>query len=157
MSLIIDGSNGLTFPNSTTQASAGSVIQTVYATSTTQTSTSSTSYVTTGFSASITPKFSTSKILVMFAGQVYMDTKGDHCYMAIYRGGSSIYASSALLINTSASTGGIGGTPTFICQDSPATTSSTTYTMYFKVGSGGTIYLDGQGSSPYSLTLMEIA
>jgi hypothetical protein len=157
MTMIIDGTNGLTFNNSTTQASAGQVLQVVYASSTSGVSTSSTSYVTTGFSASITPKFSTSKILVVFSGQAFMDTKGVHAYISIYRGASAVYSSSVLLINSAAATSSIGGTPTLIYQDSPATTSSTTYTMYYKTGGSGTFYLDGEGSSPYSLTLMEIA
>ena len=46
MSLILDGTNGLTFNNATTQASAGVVLQVVNATTTTQVSTTSTSFVT---------------------------------------------------------------------------------------------------------------
>jgi hypothetical protein len=137
---------------------AGSVLQVVYANSTSVVSTASTSYVTTGFSASITPKFSTSKILVLYAGQSYIDTKGILAYLAIYRGGSAVYSNGAMLINSSASTSGMAGTPTLIYQDSPATTSSTTYTMYFRVsGGGGTLTLNGDSSSAYSLTLLEIA
>ena len=62
MTTIIDGSAGITFPNSTVQASAGQVLQVVNATYSTSTGTSSSSYVDTGLTASITPKFSTSKI-----------------------------------------------------------------------------------------------
>jgi hypothetical protein len=162
MSIVLGGDGTITGLTATgisavQQLPAGSVIQTVYASSTSGVSTSSTSYVTTNFSTSITPKFSTSKILVMFAGQAFMDTKGVHAYISIYRGGSAVYSSSVLLINSAAATSAIGGTPTLIYQDSPATTSSTTYTMYYKTGGSGTFYLDGEGSSPYSLTLMEIA
>jgi hypothetical protein len=158
MSMIIDGTNGLTFNNATTQASAGQVLQVVYASSTTGVTTNSTSYVTTGFSASITPKFATSKILIMFAGQAFINTVAYFGYLSIYRGGSAVYSSGTLLINSSAGSTNIAGTPTLIYQDSPATTSSTTYTMYYKSGnSGATFYLNGEGSSPYSLTLMEIA
>jgi hypothetical protein len=65
MSLILDGTGGITFNNSTTQASAGQVLQVVSAQETSSTSTTSGSYVDMGtLSATITPKFATSKILV---------------------------------------------------------------------------------------------
>ena len=160
MSVVINGTgsiSGLSNVGGIASAQSGSIIQTVFNYSTSIVSTNSTSYSTTSFSASITPQFSTSKILVMFAGQAYVDTKNCFAYLAIYRGGGSIYSTGALLINSAATTSSMAGTPTLIYQDSPATTSSTTYTMYFKVDTGAIFYLDGQGASPYSLTLMEIA
>ena len=160
MAIVINGTGTITGISATDGLSSpqtGSVIQTVYANSTSVVSTSSTSYVTTGFSASITPKFATSKILVLYAGQSYIDTKGVLAYLAIYRGESAVYSNGAMLINSSATTSGMAGTPTLIYQDSPATTSSTTYTMYFKVGGSATFTLNGDSASAYSLTLMEIA
>ena len=86
MSLIIDGTNGLTFPNSTVQASAGQVLQVVQNTYSTITLTTSTSFVTTGLNATITPKFSTSKILIFVNGVVYTNTNGTFGYYTIFRG-----------------------------------------------------------------------
>ena len=74
MTMIIDGTNGLTFNNATTQASAGQVLQVVQNIYASYSSTSSTSYVDSGLSASITPKFSTSKILVMVSLQLATNT-----------------------------------------------------------------------------------
>ena len=65
MSMIIDGTNGLTFNNATTQASAGSVLQVVSAAIATYVSSSSSTFADTGVTATITPKFATSKILIL--------------------------------------------------------------------------------------------
>jgi hypothetical protein len=152
MTTIIDGSAGITFPNSTVQASAGQVLQVVNSqTSISQVSTSSASYVTTGISASITPKFSNSKIFVIFNSTAFITTGN---------GNFTVYRNST---NLETSTGGfnlIAGTSAYTnisinLLDSPATTSSTTYTMYFKVASGS-IYT-GLTSYTNTITLMEIA
>ena len=66
MTTIIDGSAGITFPNgSNAQAAPSKVLQVVTANTSGAVSTTSTSYVDTGLSCSITPLFSTSKILIM--------------------------------------------------------------------------------------------
>jgi hypothetical protein len=69
MTMIIDGTNGLTFNNATTQASAGQVLQVLQATFTgTQTISASGNMNwtdITSLSVTITPKFSTSKFLLM--------------------------------------------------------------------------------------------
>jgi hypothetical protein len=155
MSLIIDGSNGLTFPNSTTQASAGQVLQVVQSTATSSTSTASGTLVTTGFSASITPKFSTSKIYVVFNGRCFNNGVNADAQLAIYRGATNIQSASSIYN----SGGTIASLQTLSVLDSPATTSSTTYTMYFSVQNTGTTYLNVNGTADgiRSLTLMEIA
>ena len=155
MTMIIDGSAGVTFPNSTVQASAGSVLQVVQATTTTSSSTSSTSYVTTGFSASITPKFATSKILVNFNGRIYLNTAANEGSISIYRGGSSIWGGNSVFN----SAGGIAAQQSINYLDSPATTSSTTYTLYIKIaGAGAIIFMpNGAADGIGTITLMEIA
>jgi ABC-type tungstate transport system permease subunit len=65
MAMIIDGTNGVTFPNSTVQASAGQILQVVNAGYATEVTNSTTTPTDTGLTATITPKFSTSKILVI--------------------------------------------------------------------------------------------
>jgi hypothetical protein len=159
--MIIDGTNGLTFNNATTQASAGSVLQVVSATSGTQVSTTSTSPVTTGLAASITPKFSTSKILVLFNFKLARGLSGADGSMGgtvrIYRGASSVFTPSAFLgfsypVSTASYLMAAGN-----YLDSPATTSSTTYTIYFNTTTAGaqiTYTTDGDSGS---ITLMEIA
>jgi hypothetical protein len=150
MSMIIDGTNGLTFNNATTQASAGQVLQVVQgSTNSGLVSTTSTSYVTTNLSASITPKFSTSKILILVTGPHYV-TATNTAYLAIYRGASSI----AQITQLSLTGGWCPSAGNYL--DSPATTSATTYTVYFKT-SGGTTYFGGDSPNVNTITLMEIA
>jgi hypothetical protein len=139
MTFIVDGTSGLTFPNSTLQASAGVVLQVVQSGYNTQSNTTSSSYVTTGFSVSITPKFSTSKVLVSFTCPT-LQAGSAEMQFAIYRGGSQItgeYKTNTLSWSTA----------TIEYLDSPATASSTTYTIYYKMVSGtGPVYM-GTGAT----------
>ena len=139
-----------------TWAPAGTVLQVVNATSTSDQSTTSTSYSSTGLSASITPKFSTSKILVMLSacGGKNGSSGGS---VQIWRGGSSI-----CLVGDNLgfdSTSNNTNQPMIVQNylDSPATTSSTTYTIYFRSNSSGQTFKFGVSSAVQSLTLMEIA
>jgi hypothetical protein len=66
-------------------ANAGKVLQFVQATSTSAFSTSSGTPVTTGFSASITPTSSTSKILAVFNGRIYTPSAGVETRIEIWR------------------------------------------------------------------------
>ena len=138
----------------TEMAGTGSVLQVVQVTGTAQISTTSTSLVTTSFSASITPKFSNSKIYVVFMGRLFNNTTNADASLAIYRGATNIQNAKSLYNQT----GAVAALQTLSVLDSPATTSSTTYTMYFAT-SLGTTYINVNGSSDgtYSITLMEIA
>jgi len=174
MSTIINGSSpSLTFSDGTTQSTSaivsgfvpyanlptGSVLQVVQSTFTSTASTSSSTMVSTGFSASITPKFSTSRILVLVGGN------GDNT-SGLTQIGFSIYRNSTNLSNLSF-TDCYGGssrviTPLFISYlDSPATTSSTTYNLYFaSTSSAGSVTFNQGAGGTYSvatITLMEIA
>jgi len=161
MSMIIDGTNGLTFNNATTQASAGVVLQVVNATTISGISTSSSSFVTTGFSVSITPKFATSKILVLLMGGT-ADNGSITPSVAI---STTIYRSSTNLGNATyglVTSGGISGSRNnapVACSvlDSPATTSSTTYTAYCaSTNTAGTVNFNTYGST-LTFIAMEIA
>ena len=165
MSLILDGTNGLTFNNATVQNSGSKVLQVVSAYSNTQISTTSNTPVASGFSASITPLFSTSKILVMFNGEMgaYVTTNTNVIGTAsIYRGSSTQLTASRF--GASAITQDFNTTVSMTFLDSPATTSSVTYNLYWSRYSStfdATIYINqatnsfGQGSS--TITLLEIA
>jgi hypothetical protein len=152
MAMTFAGTSGITFPNSTVQASAGQVLQVVQ-----NTGSSTVSILggptSTGFSASITPKFSTSKILIIFNGRLFTTSTGE-IKLLVYRGASSVQNLSTIYSNA----GAVAGVGTIIVLDSPATTSSTTYTMYMQ-NSNATGYFNPNGSSDgtYTLTLMEIA
>jgi hypothetical protein len=130
------------------------IIQVVNATSNTQFSTTSGSYVSTGFTATITPSSTSSKILVIYgcggieSSGTGATTKGS---IQIWRGGASVFTvSQSVLYNTQ---GGAGPACTFL--DSPATTSAVTYTLYF-LAVTATFYI-GTNSSSNSFTLMEIS
>jgi len=160
MSMIIDGTNGLTFNNATTQASAGSVLQVVNATYATETATSSSTWTSTGLTATITPKFSTSKIYIVVNTQLQIGTSSTICPVTIFRGTTSgtnlgnatygfgyLYNSGADFASPSCST----------YLDSPATSSAQQYTVAFKSTNNSTpVYANGSGARS-SITLLEIA
>ena len=159
MSTIIDGSAGITFPNSTVQASAGSVLQVVNASFNTQTTTSSTTFVSTYLTASITPKFATSKILVLMNNSSAISSTSYVGIATIYRNGA---------VNLGNGNGGLGLSGTaqdasmfMQTLDAPATTSSVTYTAYIRTNSAsGTYYFGDSIGGVYmasQVTLMEIA
>ena len=95
MSIILDGNAGISFNDSTSQNTsavisgklptaklpAGSVLQVVQATTSTEVSTTSTSYVSAGLSASITPTSSSNKILIL------VEIIADHRNQASHTGG----------------------------------------------------------------------
>jgi hypothetical protein len=158
MSMIIDGTNGLTFNNATTQASAGSILQVVYGSTSTFVSSSSSTYADTGLSVSITPKFSTSKILVLVdhngtnkdgSGSVYMGVRIVRGSTTILTYGTGEGLSSTTLVRF--------GSTSASYLDSPATTSATTYkTQFSSVGNNASVALQVD-SAVSTMTLMEIA
>lgn len=158
MSLILDGTAGVTFNNSTVQASAGVVLQVVNATFSSSFSTASSTYVSTGFGASITPKFATSKILILARVPVGFPAGVNNAGIgvALYRNTTALYTPLAyeeFIVGTPV-------TPRWVTSinwlDSPATTSSTSYNLYVaSYLGGGTASVNETG--PTSITLMEIA
>ena len=130
----------------------GSVLQVVQATGTAQISILG-GPTSTGFSASITPTASTSKILVIFNGRLFTTSTGE-IKLFVYRGASSVQN----LVTIYSNAGSIAGVGTMVVLDSPATTSSTTYTMYMQNSNAtGYINVNGSADGTYTLTLMEIA
>jgi hypothetical protein len=158
MSMIIDGSAGVTFPNSTVQASAGQVLQVVSFPYSTQFSTSSTSFTSTGIATSITPKFSTSKIFIAVTMPIFnTGTNSLSERFTIFRGTTSG-------TNLGVATWGMGlwnlagyTTCAMSYLDSPATTSSTTYTVAISSEGGTNTVYSCPFSTVASITLMEIA
>ena len=163
MALTLDGTNGLTFNNSTTQASAGVVLQVVSSTYSTSTSIASTSFTDTGLSLAITPKFSTSKILVMVSQPVsFLRTlNAINGYYQLLRGASAIFnggRSFGMYVNTATD---FDNTQILnsIYLDSPATTSSTTYKTQAKLSTtaNSATAVFQNDSAVASITLLEIA
>ena len=134
----------------------GSILQVVNVTTNTQYSTTSTSLVATGFSATITPKFSTSKILVVYTcGGIETSTTagGVKGYISIYKAGNSLKTvSNAILWNATASAG-----PAATFFDSPNSTATQTYDLYFASISSSYTWYVGTNSSLNTFTLLEVA
>lgn len=159
----VAGTNTLTLPALTgtvlTNTTPGSVLQVVQGTASAQDTTTGNTFVASSLSASITPKFSTSKILILVSS-VGFNTGNGQGNFTVYRGatnlggGSSGQASLQMYFNSS----GYTVTPLLLNYlDSPATTSSTTYQVYFKTQSGSTTTFFGSGNITETITLIEVA
>jgi hypothetical protein len=160
--MIIDGTNGLTFNNATTQASAGNVLQVVQGSYGTEVQTTGTTFVDTGLTASITPKFSTSKILVIVNHpECYKSANNTENSMKlnICRNGTQVVAFNHSL-GYQASATRLSFSTSYTYLDSPATTSSTTYKTQFGQGEAANTTLSVQwygSQAPSTITLLEIA
>jgi hypothetical protein len=136
----------------------GSVIQVVSAYSNTSISMSSGTYASTGFSISITPRATTSKIWVQFSGgNIDNISTNNQPQLTIYRGSTNvspygvsynmmdIYAPNRIIVPVSIS-----------YLDSPATTSSTTYTLYWRNQNGASQINMNTTDATLSMIAMEI-
>ena len=163
MSMIIDGTNGLTFNNATTQNSGGKVLQVVNATYSVGTATASSTYTDTGLSATITPLFSNSKILILGTiNGVFKQVYNVSASVQLLRGSTSICVPAYSAAYTNSTTNVDVGSVSCEFLDSPATTSATTYKFQFACittsgsPSGNVVYVQ-DGSSTSTICLMEIA
>ena len=161
--MIIDGTNGLTFNDSSTQASAGKILQVVQTVlNTTVSKSSGTGYSTltdiTGLSVSITPKFSTSKILVTLQiGATDWDSSSSSAQSA----GFALTRNGSLVTGALGAASGSNGRGWFgvlyysfesvqsasgMYLDSPASTSAQTYqAQWFVSSSATTVYINRSG------------
>ena len=133
-------------------AGGGKVLQVVTATNNTENSTTSTSRVATGLSASITPSATSSKVLAMMSSSTQQSGSGQAMF-DLYNG-SSYVAGSGRDLSANEVNGVINPT-SFVCIDSPNTTSATTYTVHFR-SSNGNASLFNAGGVHGNLILMEI-
>jgi len=137
----------------------GSVLQVVQGTLATASSTTGTTYVTTNLTASITPTSSTSKILVMASFEVANGIT-HWAYQTIYRNNTtniSTTGSGNPSGTYSSAATDFHGICNITILDSPATTSSTSYTLYQKSNTVGQAVQVMTDSMPAYITLMEIA
>jgi hypothetical protein len=135
----------------------GSVLQVVNSIRTAGDATTSVTFVATGLSASITPTSATSKILIICTAPLYNAGDNFHQYNTIYRGGSNLVANEMQLFSAAGSVSGrwTNGAMTYL--DSPSTTSSTTYTVYFRSLTAGNEVNYSTAGQPSVMTLMEIS
>lgn len=145
---------------------AGTVLQVVNGTYSTETTTSSPSWSSTGLAASITPTSTSSKILVSVSPNIYFGSSNSiGCGLRIDRSGTAVYTT-GLINNVNAITI-LSGSYSIDYLDSPSTTSSITYTLQFNCPFANSPYAyptingnDFNGPGLYTastITLMEIA
>lgn len=136
-------------------APVGSVIQVVTGSYSVGVNTTSTSYVDTGLTASITPMFATSKILVIVSQSgLGTGTNASGVSCCLVKNSTQLIEFAAYYMYSAV------GSPVSACAtylDSPATTSSTTYKTQYKRGTGsGNVYANDNNATS-TITLMEIA
>jgi hypothetical protein len=134
---------------------SGKVLQVVNATYNTETTSSTSTYIDSGLSASITPTSATSKVLVI----AFLDCQKENnswIKSKLVRGATDLVtmgtqsgATSSAVLNNIGSVG-------ITYQDSPATTSATTYKVQFASASNNAVVSVQAGSGRSSITLMEI-
>ena len=143
----------------------GGIIQVLQGSTNNRVETSSQSFVETNLGATITPKFSTSKIFVMVSGDCNTNADDNEMYMTIYR---SIGGATATNIGnatygfaTAASfEGRLHSAVNINYLDSPSTTSSVVYTVYVRktgTGSGNVEFPVNNGAQAAFITLMEVS
>lgn len=166
MPTIIDGTNGIdkiaAGAIEYADLPAGSVLQVVNATYGTMVTTTSSTYSDTGLTATITPKFATSKILVIVSQNgVGKNTSDLTCRIKLQRNGSDILSMAAGAAYTQTGAYNDIGSVSANKLDSPATTSATTYKTVFSAFSPGSTAFVQEAlagvESVSSITLMEIA
>jgi hypothetical protein len=160
-SVTIAGTLGVTGKITSASMPVGSVLQVVNASYSTIVTTSSTSYVATGLTATITPKFSTSKILVLInhaCCRKSVSNANNAIDMKLQKNSSDLLQ----IISSGGYTGttiDVYFTVSYVYLDSPATTSATTYSTTFRNQSASAnVSVQTDGSvAPSTITLMEIA
>jgi hypothetical protein len=174
MSITLGGTNpAVTFPDGTIQNTSavvggsvpysvlptGSVLQVVSATYGSSFSTTSTSFTATGLSATITPKFSNSKILIITSSVFFVSGSGFSGYYTVYRGttsGTNLGNTTGGFAAGYGSSSAVTSTASANYLDSPSTTAATTYTVAIRSETGTAVYTS-PNSNTATITLMEIA
>ena len=181
MTVIVNGDTGLTFPDVSIQATsatnatnisagtlpsarlpAGSVLQVVNFTTTTGFTSSSNVLADTALTATITPKFATSKVLALVnLSSCGKETNSTYIRAALLRGATILeYFEIIGGFSNNSDPNYIGSISTCFL-DSPATTSATTYKVQGSSGNNNAVvYFGGVAATitaNHTMTLMEIA
>jgi len=137
----------------------GSVLQVVTYNETDTTSssvqTASTSFVSSGKSVTITPRSTSSKIVLMANFNANGQASSDGMVFKFYRNSSALGPNNGQIWYDNAANN-FHGAQNLLYTDEPSSTSATTYTLYYRSNSGGTVRIaqDWQG---VNLVAMEIA
>ena len=120
---------------------AGTIVSSAIATDSTQRSVASTSYATGSntLSITITPSSASNKILLMVSTRCQCN--GNYQLLTIYRDSTNLVGSTNF-IGSAFNHGGVTEHVSFGYLDSPATTSSITYQVYFRGNDGNTNWIN---------------
>jgi len=140
---------------STVGATAGQVIQVVSATYSTAETTSGSSFVTSNLTVSITPSSASNKILVIANGVAQSADNATHMGLTLYRNSTNL-SNDTYMNHFYSNAGSNRGQFAFNYLDSPATTSSTSYTVYFRSNAGGVTQTIHVNDSMSVITVLEI-
>jgi hypothetical protein len=131
---------------------AGTVLQVVQGTFSTQTSLVGTTLTATGITATITPTSNTSKIFITVYIPAYNSSNAANAGYFLYKNGSNINQ----LAYYQGSASQVALPYTAVILDSPATTSATTYAIFAQTAAAATM-IWAFGNLQCNITLMEIA
>jgi hypothetical protein len=134
----------------------GSVIQVVQAIYSTTVTTTSGSFSDTGLTASITPRATSSKILVLINQRIFCPPGTTSSAIQVMRNGTQIYYINRYGLTDDAASGD-GSHFTAKYLDSPATTSAITYKTQFNRNGGASVVYAQLDSDASTIVLMEIA
>jgi hypothetical protein len=160
----VSGTTTLTLPVAngtiitTGSPQSGSVLQVVNATYSTEVTSSSSTYADTNLTASITPKFSTSKVLVIVnQNGVSKEVGNTGVNLKLLRNSTDIISFGVVIGYTNGTVANLIGTTSCSFLDSPATTSSVTYKTQFASNNNIANAKVQQFSATSTIILMEIA
>ena len=147
----------------------GGIIQILQGSTNNRIETSSQSFVASNLSASITPKFGTSKIFIMISGDCNTNDDDNELYLTIYRsiGGASFQDLGATaggeyygFMSARSNAERLHSAVSINYLDSPSTTSSIEYKVYVRktsAGSGNVEFPVNNGAQHAYMTLMEVS
>ena len=138
----------------------GMIIQVVSAQYTTEVGSTSSTYTDTGLTATITPKYATSKILVqinMNGAYKTNDNTGTRINTKVFRDSTELDIMTSALGYTNTALRQSVGTASYVLLDNPSTTNAITYkTQFSNPSSSATAYWQ-LNNVPSDITLLEIA
>jgi hypothetical protein len=115
-------------------AGGGKILQVVYASYSTETNNATTTYTDTGVTATITPSSATSKILLFSSIPTTCTEQNSNTItqFKLFRGATELEEWTESSGRSYVTSGRIQTMSSFVWQDSPATTSATTYKFQFR-------------------------
>jgi len=157
MAIITLNNNSLSSVTSLPAGVGGKVLQVVNTTGTTQRSTNNTTFTGPGYSVSITPSSTSSKILIMFSSMGYADTTAQGAIYTLYRNAVNLGDGTVGQFMFRNSSGNLEYGLSAQVFDSPSSNSAITYGIYQRAEGGGAISYFSRSGAPTYLTAMEIA